>query len=746
MRDFILRTLVPGCAALLSACGGGGGGSGSAAPLPTATISASAANVAANGTATLTWSSTNATACTAAGGWTGALAASGSLSVTVAQTSTYNISCTGSGGAANGSVVVTAYSAPLPTISVNNTSVLANGSVVVTWSSQNATACNTTGGGLAGTSLSGSQAVSPLTATTTFTISCTNPIFATAVTASATTTVSPTVSLTINVLAQLPGPPIVDAAGKYYVPDWAHPVTVAVPFVYVEVDDASQHAVQSGYADATGTAVFAGLNAAATYTVMIQSKIKSTTSPVLDFEVVNNTAPLNTAATTFRTRYGVYSASGPGYAPGTSTAASQTVTLTAADGWDTNSGTLVAANRAAGPFALLASAVLEAQIVSAATGIANPTWRPLTILWSVVNKGGLSAPPNNYDQGTVVNSGGFWSNSHKAIVAAGTDTGPSQVSEDFIFLSGDPTFEAMDFYPTIMTHEMGHFVQSLFSTDDSPGGSHRYTDFEDPTLSWIEGNASGISALVMNTPQQRRVGTVGSEIVVNVEDISNNTVNGNPQPSWQMGWYQESTVTNFMWTGFHSLGLTAAQTLAPMFSSAWKAGPYLDTIWSYATLLKRQNPAASAGIDTFSSTRNFVTVGNDEYGSTETNRGNRTAADVLPPSTTLTVGQTISLCSVGALLEYNKAGNARMIKIIGDGISHTLTIQGPANTVPVLNGDVSTVTSGSSTFTLKGSVPATGQSVTVGECGVVGGQFSTDTTGCGDTNPPAEQCWSVSYK
>jgi len=743
MRDHILEAVALSCAVMLSACGGGGGGGGT--PQPTVTITSSAANVATNSMATLTWSSTNATACSASGGWTGALAASGSQSVAVAQTSTYSISCTGSGGSGTGSVAVTAYSAPVPTITVNNATILSNNSVTVAWSSTNATACTVTGGSLSSAALSGSKTVAPLTATTTFTISCTNPVFTTAVTASATTTVSPTASLTVNVLAQLPGSPIVDAAGKHYVPDWANPVTVAVPFVYVELDDANQHAVQSGYADANGTAVFPGLDPAASYSVMIQSKISSTTPLVLDFAVLNNNAPISTAQTTFRTRYGVYAASGPSFSPGASGAVSQAVTLTAPDGWDLNSGTLVAANRAAGPFALLASAVLEAQIVSAATGITNPTWRPLTILWSVANKGGLTAPPNNYDQGTVTGSGGFWSQGHKAISTSGTDTGASTVLEDFIYLSGDPTFEAMDLYPTVMTHEMGHFVQSLFSTDASPGGSHGYSDYQDPTLSWIEGNASGISALVMNTPQQRRVGTSSGEIVVGIEDISQNTNNGYPQ-TWPVGWYQETTVTNFMWTAHSSMGLTTAQTLAPMFSAAWKAGPFLDTIWSYATILKQQNPALAASIDSFSSAHNFVTVGNDEFGSQETHAGNRAAMDVLPPSTTLTIGQTVSICSVGALLEYNKEGNARMLKIVGDGLAHTLTIQGPANTVPILGRNVANVTSGSSTFSFKGAVPVTGLTTTVGECGVVVGEFSTNTTGCGDPNPPAEQCWSVSYQ
>jgi hypothetical protein len=393
---------------------------------------------------------------------------------------------------------------------------------------------------------------------------------------------------------------------------------------------------------------------------------------------------------------------------------------------------------------LLANAVLEAQIASGSIGIVNPHWRPLTILWSVANKGGLAAPPDNYDEGVITGSGGFWSNDHKGIDAGGVDSGPD-IQEDNIFLSGDPTFEAMDLAPFVMTHEMGHFIQALFSTEQSPGGDHGFSDYEDPAAAWIEGNASGIAALVMNTSQERRVITSAGQIVVNIDDISNNTINGNPQ-KWPVGWYQETTVSNFIWSNYHTLGLTPEQTLAPMFTPAWKAGPYLDTIWAYTTLLKREQPAVAASIDAFASAHNIDSAGNDEYGRAETHAGNRAAADVLPPYTTLNLGQTLQICSVGALLDYNKIGNSRLLKVMGDGAVHTLTAQGPANTVPAFNRDNSNVTPGSSTLTMTAAVPAAGEVFAIGECGVSTGEFSTDTKGCSDPAPPLEQCWSVSWK
>ena len=188
--------------------------------------------------------------------------------------------------------------------------------------------------------------------------------------------------------------------------------------------------------------------------------------------------------------------------------------------------------------------------VSAAAG--GAALRPLTILWSVSNKGGLAAPPDNYDQGTVTGSGGFYASAHGSIDTSGTDSG-SNVAEDYIFLSGDQTSEAMDIYPSVMTHEMGHFAQTLFSTAQSPGGDHSYNDYQDPTLAWIEGSASGIAALVMNTPTQDRLAYVSGEIVVGIYDISNNTISGNPQ-SWPIGWYQESTITAMMWAVLRSTG------------------------------------------------------------------------------------------------------------------------------------------------------------------------------------------------
>ena len=81
---------------------------------PTVTLTASPTSVAAGGATTLSWTSTNATSCTAGGGtFTGSEpTGSGSTSVAVSATTAYMLTCTGPGGSASQSVTVAVTQAP----------------------------------------------------------------------------------------------------------------------------------------------------------------------------------------------------------------------------------------------------------------------------------------------------------------------------------------------------------------------------------------------------------------------------------------------------------------------------------------------------------------------------------------------------------------------------------------------------------------------------------------------------------
>ena len=81
---------------------------GLAPPAPVVNLTSSATQVASGGSATLSWTTQNATSCTASGGWSGSQPLSGSNVSTGALTAdtTFTLSCTGAGGTTQQSVTI----------------------------------------------------------------------------------------------------------------------------------------------------------------------------------------------------------------------------------------------------------------------------------------------------------------------------------------------------------------------------------------------------------------------------------------------------------------------------------------------------------------------------------------------------------------------------------------------------------------------------------------------------------------
>ena len=79
---------------------------------PSVSLAASPSTVLSGANTTLTWSSTNATSCTASGGWLGSRATSGSSTTgALNTTTTYALACSGAGGTANKTATVTVAAA-----------------------------------------------------------------------------------------------------------------------------------------------------------------------------------------------------------------------------------------------------------------------------------------------------------------------------------------------------------------------------------------------------------------------------------------------------------------------------------------------------------------------------------------------------------------------------------------------------------------------------------------------------------
>ncbi|MCR4330446.1 MAG: peptidoglycan-binding protein, partial [Patescibacteria group bacterium] len=182
---------------------------------PTLSLSATPSSITNGESATVTWSATNVSTCTAGGGWSGTKAASGSAVFTPTTTTTYTLLCTGTEGdtiAKEITITVTEPPPPLPppsttptlSFSANTTNITQGDSTTLTWSSTNAISCTASGGWSGSKTLQGSSAKIPNT-TTTYTLTCMNA-----------TNESVSKSVTVTVTAPSTSSPVLGISGDKF--------------------------------------------------------------------------------------------------------------------------------------------------------------------------------------------------------------------------------------------------------------------------------------------------------------------------------------------------------------------------------------------------------------------------------------------------------------------------------------------------------------------------------------------------
>ncbi|MDC0546902.1 Ig-like domain-containing protein [Gammaproteobacteria bacterium] len=106
---FVLSSLL-----IITSCGGGGGGGSTAVAKLAAAISSFTSNIFSTevgSSVDISWSSTNATSCTASGSWTGPISTTGSKTVEIstAGESTFTLTCNGEGGNASRTITIEGY-------------------------------------------------------------------------------------------------------------------------------------------------------------------------------------------------------------------------------------------------------------------------------------------------------------------------------------------------------------------------------------------------------------------------------------------------------------------------------------------------------------------------------------------------------------------------------------------------------------------------------------------------------------
>jgi hypothetical protein len=149
-----------------------------APPSVTVTLTANPQTIQIGNSTVLSWSSQNASFCTASGGWSGTRPVSGNESVTPLASTNYYLSCFnnfGSQAQSSATVFVNDQQPSFPSVNLSaGPSTITKGqSAILVWSSSNATSCTASGGWSGTKATSGSETVSP-SSNTTYTLTCTN--------------------------------------------------------------------------------------------------------------------------------------------------------------------------------------------------------------------------------------------------------------------------------------------------------------------------------------------------------------------------------------------------------------------------------------------------------------------------------------------------------------------------------------------------------------------------------------------
>lgn len=329
----------------------------------------------------------------------------------------------------------------------------------------------------------------------------------------------------------------------------------------------------------------------------------------------------------------------------TATATSVVRDLTAPLGW--TGAAYDSAQRASGPFAILDSIASGMALV---TGAAPNTQFPLlSVYWSPNNR--PTAGPPNASLGELPSS--FF-----------TQGGTLAVPIRSIYVMGKDGVDTDEFDSGVVTHEYGHYLQSVFSQNHSVGGAHAINDKLDMSLAYGEGWGYAFSSLARNDPnnpdsrgQQQAKGFV----------ITTGTA-----PTKNQGWYNESSVQYAIYRlgveqGFASVWAAFSGPMSGLGAAGQKS---LNTIFSFAAAVRSTaNAAVVTAMNTLLTGQSIFTgPAANEWGTGETNDGGNLANLPLYASLTATI---TPLCFTNDSSPpndaNNKLGEVRYLRFIASG-------------------------------------------------------------------------------
>lgn len=317
----------------------------------------------------------------------------------------------------------------------------------------------------------------------------------------------------------------------------------------------------------------------------------------------------------------------------------------APSGWGGSSYT---GARVAGPFALLDVVyAAQAKVLSVAPATAFPALR---VFWSVNNVPGGNNP---------------------AIGQIGTTFFSSGTGGRAIYVLGKENVDTDEYDASVIAHEWGHYYQSAFSRDDSPGSSHSMTDKLDRRVAFSEGWGNAWSGIALGRSNYTDSVLAGQASGSNV-----NLAIGYPADP---GWYREASIHSILWNLNSQIGFKAIHDT--MTSNAFKSGIAVTEIHPFAAAFYAVAPGNASNLSALLSGQAISAAPADPFGVSETNGGNVSTA--LPMYGAATPGATTQACVSNAAGAGNKLGSYAYLRFtVPSAGTRTISVSGAAGTDP----------------------------------------------------------------
>ncbi|HET7836001.1 MAG TPA: carboxypeptidase-like regulatory domain-containing protein [Variovorax sp.] len=317
----------------------------------------------------------------------------------------------------------------------------------------------------------------------------------------------------------------------------------------------------------------------------------------------------------------------------------------APSGWD---GSRYASTRVAAPFAVLDTVyAAQAKMLSVAPATAFPA---LKLFWSANNVPAVGNP---------------------ALGQIGTTSFTMSNGARAIYVLGKENVDTDEYDASVIAHEWGHYYQSAFSRDDSPGGSHALTDKLDRRAAFSEGWGNAWSGIALARNNYTDAVGQGQGQGANI-DLTASGVAG-------PGWFREASVHSILWRLNSQVGFKPINDT--LTSAAFKNGVAVTSIHPFTAAFGVAAPGSVSVLAGLLSGEQISAAANDPFGVNETNDG--AVAGVLPMYRPATVGGSTTACVTNAAGAGNKLGNYVYLRFsLPSAGTHTITVSGPSAADP----------------------------------------------------------------